>query len=122
MTPGFKPFTVLWLNLFENFSNLTILIHGIKTRSIRTCAFLYVFFLFSEEIHKSQKAVIADGRYSFICYYLIYKIYAHMLGQTFCLGAFYKFVDLLCMYNCTKYTFGAFNSSLQINLDLLRPT
>ena len=38
-----------------------------------------------------------------------------MLGQTFCLGAFYKFVELLCMYNCTKkYTFGAFNSSLQI--------
>ena len=38
-----------------------------------------------------------------------------MLGQTFCLDAFYKFVELLCMYNCTKkYTFGAFNSSLQI--------
>ena len=37
-----------------------------------------------------------------------------MLGQTFCLGAFYEFVQLLCMYNCTKYTFGAFNSSLQI--------
>ena len=37
-----------------------------------------------------------------------------MLGQTFCLGTFYKFIELLCMYNCTKFTFDAFNSSLQI--------
>ena len=78
------------------------------------CIYIYIFF-FSEEIHKSQKAVIADGRYSFIYNYLIYNIYPCMLGQTFCLGSFYKFVEPLCMYNCTKkYTFGAFNSSLQI--------
>ena len=77
------------------------------------CIFMFCFF-FSEEIHKSQKAVIADDRYSFIYYHLIDKIYPCMLEQTFCLGAFYKFIELLCMYNCTKYTFDAFNSSLQI--------
>ena len=77
------------------------------------CIFMFCFF-FSEEIHKSQKAVIADGRYSFIYYHLIYKIYPCLLVQTFCLGAFYKLIELLCMYNCTKYTFDTFNSSLQI--------